>query len=128
MWFLSNAYLIFLLPALSFAVILLFGKRLKNGGDMIGIVAVGVSFILACGTAVQWINRAGVGVGEEKLRPSSNRPLFTWFDSGAQKPQFATHIDGLTVMLLFVAPFTSMMVHISSTSYMHGDRRYTYFF
>src|SRR3954453_16696006 len=128
MWFLRNAYLIFLLPAISFWLILLFGKRFKNGGDMIGIVAVGVSFVLACGTAIQWINQPAIGEGEEKLRHAFDRTLFPWFDLGGHKTQFGIHIDGLTVMMLFVVSFISLLVHVYSTSYMHADRRYTHFF
>src|SRR3954466_213868 len=128
MWFLRNAYLIFLVPAISFWLILLFGKRFKNGGDMVGILAVGVSFILACGTAVQWINQPAVGEGEEKLRHAFDRTLFTWFDLGGHKTQFGIHVDGLTVMMLFVVSFISLLVHVYSTSYMHADRRYTHFF
>ena len=31
-------------------------------------------------------------------------------------------------MMLFVVTFISLLVHVYSTSYMHGDRRYTHFF
>ena len=31
-------------------------------------------------------------------------------------------------MMLFVVTLISLLVHVYSTSYMHGDRRYTYFF
>src|SRR5437764_13336396 len=125
MWFLRNAYLIFLLPAISFWLILLFGKRFKNGGDMIGIVAVGVSFILACGTAVQWVNRPETGDGEEKLRQAFDRTLFTSVDIGGHKTQFGIHIDGLTLMMVFVGSFTSLLVHSYATINSHYARRCT---
>ena len=47
MWFLDNAWLIPLIPALSFVAILFFGKRFPKHGSEIGIVAVGSSFVLA---------------------------------------------------------------------------------
>jgi NADH-quinone oxidoreductase subunit L len=56
-WFLENAWLIPLLPAVSFALILLFGKRLPRRGSELGVAAVGASFVLACGAVYQWIDR-----------------------------------------------------------------------
>ncbi len=55
-WFLENAWLIALLPALSFLVILFFGKRMPKKGAEVGIAAVGVSFVLAVITAGAWID------------------------------------------------------------------------
>ena len=57
MWFLENAWLVPLLPAVSFALILLFGKRFPRHGAEIGITAVGASFALSVGALIQWINR-----------------------------------------------------------------------
>ena len=39
-----------------------------------------------------------------------------------------TRIDGLAVMMLFVVTLISLLVHIYSTAYMHGDVRYTHYF
>ena len=38
------------------------------------------------------------------------------------------YVDGLTVMMYLVVTFVSLMVHIYSTGYMHGDVRFTHFF
>src|SRR5581483_10629209 len=38
------------------------------------------------------------------------------------------HVDGLTAMMFVVVTFVSLMVHIYSTGYMHGDERFTHFF
>ena len=54
---LDAAWIIPFIPALSFVLILFFGKRMPRKGSEIGIVAVGVSFVLSCVTAVQWIHR-----------------------------------------------------------------------
>ena len=37
-------------------------------------------------------------------------------------------VDGLSVMMLFVVTFISLLVHVYSTDYVHGDIRYTHFF
>ena len=51
MFFLDYAWLVPLIPAVSFVVILLLGKRFPRGGAEVGIVAVGASFVLSCGGA-----------------------------------------------------------------------------
>ena len=51
---LRNAWIIPVIPALSFCLILLFGKRLPRKGSELGIAAVGAAFVLALVTQVQW--------------------------------------------------------------------------
>ena len=46
MFFLDHAWLVPLIPAVSFVVILLFGKRMPRQGSEVGIAAVGASFVL----------------------------------------------------------------------------------
>ena len=55
-WFLENAWMIPLLPAISFVVILLFGKRFPKKGSELGIAAVGIAFVLAVITAFAWVD------------------------------------------------------------------------
>jgi NADH-quinone oxidoreductase subunit L len=58
----------------------------------------------------------------------------TWFEnggsaaSGGSDIQVGTMVDGQSVMLLVVVTFISMLVHIFSTDYVAGDRRYTHYF
>ena len=53
---LNNVWLIPTLPALSFVIILFFGKRMKYGGAEIGIAAVGLALLLAVLTNVSWFD------------------------------------------------------------------------
>ena len=57
MWFMRHAWLIPLIPAISFWLIILFGKRMPFKGSEIGIAAVGASFVLSVCTAFQWIQQ-----------------------------------------------------------------------
>jgi NADH-quinone oxidoreductase subunit L len=117
---LDNAWLIPLLPALSFVVILFFGKRLPKKGAEVGIAALTASFVIAVLGALEWI-------GEEVPR----HPVHghhEWFEMGGVHFGAGFHVDGLTVMMLVVVTFISLLVHVYSTGYLHGDRRYTYFF
>ena len=53
-WFLEHDYVIALIPAASFFLILFFGKRLPYKGAEIGIAALGICFAMAVTTNVQW--------------------------------------------------------------------------
>jgi len=113
----DKAWLIPLLPALSFFVILFFGKKLPKGGSESGILAVGTSFVLAVIVAAQWIDKGEIV--DQHL---------TWWTNGKVHITIGQHVDGLTAMMFVVVTFVSLMVHIYSTGYMHGDVRFTYFF
>ena len=174
-WFLENVWLIPAIPALSFVLILFFGKRLPKGGSEIGIAAVGIAFILAVLTAGQWIGeRDGaddavpheeaaieLAVGEDFAADENSGSAdatnvalaaeeegeggeadgheaeaavgpvvqsYTWFEIGPYEITIGTLVDGLTVSLLFVVTLISLLVHVYSTDYVAGDRRYTHFF
>jgi NADH-quinone oxidoreductase subunit L len=150
MWFLENAWLVPLIPAVSFVAILLFGKRFARHGSEIGILAVGVSFVLSLGAAYQWINRVNDAEGEGGVRhalhalgrsvgrmnaegsgPAIVEPVtrhLTWFQNSGVRLGAGIQVDGLTVMMMFVVTLISLLVHIYSTEYMRGDRRYTWFY
>src|SRR5438445_8691065 len=127
-WMLRNAWIIPFIPTLSFVVILLLGRRMPRGGSEVGIPAVGASLLLAVLTVIAWISRSPVGEGPDKVRPFVERDLFTWFAIGSTRVRFGIHVDGLTVMLLFVVSFISLCVHVYSFEYMRGDRRFTYYY
>jgi len=117
---LKNAWLVPLIPAVSFVLILAFGKRMPKKGSEIGIAALGVAFVLSLVAAYEWI---GEHVPRHPVKSHS-----TWFEMGGIEIGVGIHIDGLAVMMLVVVTFISLLVHVYSTGYMHGDRRYTYFF
>src|SRR5205807_4451228 len=114
-------WLIPLIPAVAFFLILFFGRKLPGKGAEIGIAAVGASFVLSAIAAAQWLSRSG------NPREAVDRHL-TWWKVGRVDVGAGIHVDGLTVMMLIVVSFISLMVHVYSTGYMHGDRRYTFFF
>ncbi|QGG93822.1 NADH-quinone oxidoreductase subunit 5 family protein [Actinomarinicola tropica] len=53
---------------------------------------------------------------------------WTWWQSGGTEFQVGTFVDGLSVMMLFVVGLISLLVHVYSTEYVKGDRRFTHFF
>lgn len=149
-WFLEHAYLIPIIPAVAFALIILFGKRLPMKGSELGLVSMVSALVLAIGTTYQWIQRVdSVHGGKDEgalgtmfgfargLVPQAGEaepyvePVirsWTWWQSGGFEFGLGQHIDGLAVMLLLLVTFISTLVQIFSLEYVRGDRRYTHFF
>jgi NADH-quinone oxidoreductase subunit L len=126
-WFLENAWLVPSIPAVSFLAILLFGRRLPRKGSEIGIAALAASWVLAVGAVWQWIQRVDdAGGHEHPVHPVVRS--FTWLQNGGVKLGAGIQIDGLAVMMMFVVTTVSLLVHVYSTEYMHGDRRFTHYF
>jgi NADH-quinone oxidoreductase subunit L len=138
---LRNAWIIPLLPGLGFVAVLLFGKRLPRKGAELAVATVGASFVLSCIAAVQWIQRVDDHSGKEAvggfgraLLPTQEGGVtavergFTWWQNSNVKFGVGIHIDGLAVMMLFMVTLVSFLVHVYSTRYMQGDRRYTHYF
>jgi NADH-quinone oxidoreductase subunit L len=112
------AWLIPSLPAVSFFLIVFFGKRMPRKGAEIGIVAVAASWVMSL--MVLW---HVVGGGEPVIRS------MRWFEAGSfLKLELGTYVDGLTAVLLIVVTTVSLLVQVYSTAYMQGDRRYTFFY
>ena len=134
MWFLEHAWLIPVIPAVAFFVIILFGKRLGavvSEGAYIGLASMVGSLIFAIGAAVQWvqrINHGGSGSGEALPYVGPVIKTWTWWQAGGTKFTIGTHIDGLSVAILLVVAFISTLVQIYSLEYLRGDVRYTHFF
>jgi len=122
---LRNAWLFPLIPAVSFWIILFFGKKLPKKGSEVGIAALLACWVLAAISAVQWVR---LPHSKEHLREPVERHLFNWFSNGKVHIRFGIHVDGLTIMMLVVVTTISLLVHIYSTSYMEGDRRFTYYY
>ena len=152
---------VWLLPALmalSFVVILLFGKRFPKKGAEVGIFCVGACLLMSLFAGYQWIDRVdGAGSGapveaeageeteggevhgflplqEEEAEEEAVHEVepvlteATWFQNGDVDIKVGTFVDGLSVMMLLVVSIISLLVHIYSTDYVGGDRRYTHYF
>ena len=107
---------IFLIPALTFAVLALFHKRISRNGDFVAISALAICFILSSLIFTQAIS-------------SPNNILaqfsFSWLPLGAERSLTAgLLVDKLTSVMLVVVTLVSLLVHVFSTKYMAGDVRY----
>lgn len=114
--------LILLLPFFSFLLLGICGKWLSHKtAGLIGTLVLGVVAVLSYTTAYEYFTlpRTAEGVFDT-LTPYN----FTWlpffneglhFDMGIQ-------LDPISVMMLIVISTVSLMVHIYSFGYMHGER------
>ena len=125
-WFLENAWIIPLIPAIAFALIIFFGKKMPMKGSEFGIASMVGALFFSVMAGLQWINRVN-GVSEETYVAPVVR-VWTWWQSGGVSFGIGQHIDGLSIVILVVVAFISTLVQIYSTEYLHGDRRYTHFF
>ncbi|MCB9376818.1 MAG: NADH-quinone oxidoreductase subunit L [Microthrixaceae bacterium] len=217
MWFFTHVWIVPAMMALSFLLILFFGKKMPKKGAEIGIFFVALCLIYSLFTLGNWItwshdsptlaegapeaqqlaaekgalanvpaecskvaahpvasvasekaeggsggsdtsgghgdegataaNSTGTGTGEVASGAAATsgsakaaeagaeetltRPVVrcaTWIDSPEASITWGTQIDGLSIMMLLVVPLISLLVHIFSTDYVHGDRRYTHYF
>ncbi len=125
MWFLEHAYLIPIIPAIAFAGIIVFGKKLPMQGSELGVASMVASLVLSVGAAYQSIQRVH-DAGEEYAEPVIRS--VTWWRSGGVEFGYGQQVDGLAITLLVVVAFISTLVQIYSLEYLRGDRRYTHFF
>ncbi len=96
----------------------LFGKLIgRTGAHVVTILGVAVS--LAASVLIYQDVQAG---------HHFNGALYTWLESGGLKLQVGFLIDPLTVMMMLVVNFVSLMVHIYTIGYMADDPGYQRFF
>ncbi len=119
--------LIPLLPLAGFLLLGLFGRKyLKNSSGIIGTVLLLASTILALYTAYEYFFVYGKVAGVyEKFVPLQ----LTWLQfSPGVSIDMGLIIDPISVMMLVVVTFISLMVHIYSLGYLKGEERFpTYY-
>ncbi len=96
----------------------LFGNRLgKVGSQSIAIMGVIIAFALSC--QVFFYVQAG---------DYFNGEVYTWMQLGELNLGIGFLIDSLTATMMVVVTFVSLMVHIYTIGYMHGEPGYNRFF
>lgn len=103
---------IFLMPLIAFPIILFAGSKLPLKGASVGILAMGACFILS--------SLLVAGALAETL-PLPYAWGFPWIRFGMYEVSLGVHIDGLSIVMLFVISLVSLLVQIYSTAYMHGE-------
>jgi NADH-quinone oxidoreductase subunit L len=125
-WFLENAWVIPIIPVISFFLIIFFGKRMPKKGSEFGVASMLGALVFSGAAAYQWIQR--VNGAPEGAFISPVVKTWTWWQNSGVSFGIGQHVDGLTVAILLVVAFISTLVQIYSLEYLRGDRRYTHFF
>src|SRR6186713_727871 len=123
----SYIALIPLLPLTGFVLLGIFGRRyLKNSSGIIGTGLLLVSAVLSLYTAYNYFFVEGK-VGDSYQTITAVK--FTWLSfSENVSIDMGIILDPISVMMLVVVTFVSLMVHIFSLGYMKGEERFpTYY-
>ena len=117
----ENVYLgVVLLPLLGAMIAGLFGRQIGlRGAHSVTTGGVALSCLLSIYVFFDTVYGGGVPY---------NETVYTWLVSDGIKFEIGFLIDNLTAMMMVVVTFVSLMVHIYTIGYMHGDPGYQRFF
>ena len=116
----SYVFLILLLPALTFLILGLAGMKMSHKvAGLIGTTSLGLVTILSYFTAFNYFTAARTAEGVYATLVPYN---FTWLPLGNLHFDMGILLDPISVMMLIVISTVSLMVHIYSFGYMHGEK------
>jgi NADH-quinone oxidoreductase subunit L len=113
----EQAWLIPVIPLVSFFLIIFFGRRTPLRGASMGILAVGASFVMSLLVFFEFL-------GDAEIVERS----ITWFRLGSFQLDLGMHVDGLAAMMFVVVTTVSLLVHVYSVGYMAEEPRFTWYF
>jgi NADH-quinone oxidoreductase subunit L len=113
----EGAWLIPVVPFVSFLVIVLVGRRMPMRGAEIGVLAVGISFVMSILVFLDFVGDA------ETVEKS-----VTWFSLESFRLELGMNVDGLAAMMFVVVTTVSLLVHVYSLGYMAHEPRFTWYF
>ncbi|MED3623882.1 NADH-quinone oxidoreductase subunit L [Neobacillus thermocopriae] len=112
----ENAWLIPLFPLLSFLILLLIGKRLREASAYVGILLTLASLVFSILVLV------------ERFSEPTYLEQFTWLTIGDFHLTAGFEVNQLNALMLFIVSLVSFLVHTYSKGYMHGDERFPVFY
>ena len=111
---------IVLFPLIGAAIAGLFGHKIgRAGAHWVTIIGVALSFLFSLIVLKHHVFDGA---------PAYNGAVYTWLVSEGIKMEIGFLIDNLTVLMMTVVTFVSLMVHIYTIGYMHDDPGYQRFF
>ena len=123
----SYVYLILLLPLISFIILGLAGMKMSHKtAGIIGTLSLAVVTVLSYYTAIEYFLVAGRDAATG-MYPVITPFDFTWLDFGTINGvqllfTLGFRLTPISVMMLIVISTVSLMVHIYSFGYMHGEK------
>jgi NADH-quinone oxidoreductase subunit L len=116
----QEAWLIPAIPLGAFVIIALFHNFLPRKGDWVGVLAILASFVLS------FFVLADALVDYPSKLPANNG--YEWITSGRFSVDIRFTVDQIALVMLFVVTSVALMVNVYSVGYMHGEKRYGWFF
>ncbi len=116
MGMIQYAWLIPVFPLLAFVLLVLFGKRLKGNAAYVGIVSLLASFGMS------------VGILLERIGGEHVRYVVNWLTFGDTTITMGYEVTPLNAMMLLIVTLVSLLVHMFSRDYLHGDERIEVFY
>ncbi|QHS23549.1 NADH-quinone oxidoreductase subunit L [Virgibacillus sp. MSP4-1] len=110
------AWLIPVIPLLTFFLLIVFRDKMKNTGGHIAVLSSALAFLLAALVFIQLLD-TGTALQE-----------WTWLVIGSTQISFGTLLNPLNGLMLILVAFISLCIHIYSLGYMENEKRLTTFF
>ncbi len=117
---LTLSIFVLLTPLLSFMINIFFGNKLGRLSGVVGTTILGIDLLMAALIAFSKLVNYG---GEHIIQTR-----FEWFSPGSYAISVGYGIDNIAAIMLMVVTLISFLVHLFSTIYMEGDRRYPKFY
>ena len=106
-----------LLPLVSFIILGLGGRWIKEMAHLVAVPAVVVPFLLSVLAFMEAADGHYFTI-----------PLYTWLASGSLDVHIGLYIDRLTTVMLLLVTGVSSLVHVYTIGYMRGESGYARFF
>ena len=119
--FLSLAWLLIAIPALSAAILLLVGKAGDRWGHFLGTVAPLASFAIGVCYFAQLL-------GRDAAERAVAVPLYDWISIGSWNIEAGLLIDQLSIVFVLLITGVGSLIHVYSIGYMAHDERRRRFF
>jgi len=116
----EHSWLIPVLPALAYAVIIIFTKRFHALSGLLSIGTMASCFGLSVGVLLELL----------KLAPEARtiNLSWTWLEVAPWKADVGILVDPLCVNMLLVVTLVSLLVQVYSWGYMHGEERFSSYY
>ena len=120
---LTSPWLILFLPLVSAFLIGLGGHRSKLFSATVSLAAVWAGFAIALSYLPDALSATTAGEGAWSIRHA-----ITWLSAGGVTFEYATLVDGLSLIMLLVVCGVGGLIHIYALGYMRGDPGFARFF
>jgi NADH-quinone oxidoreductase subunit L len=108
-------------PLVTFAIVILLGKRLPRGGDWLSLFSIWTGLAASLYLFFKYL----LGSYDPNYFVGYS---FNWLKWGNYDLTIGYAIDNMGIMMLVVVTLVSSLVHLYSVGYMHGDPKYSRFF